>query len=321
MRAHLTSVSAVALGLALLTTPAHAQEPVEPDQGDAAAAPAADRAPDPTDAGQGQLGIDAPGVITDPAADARDDRLIADGTAAPESGDQLGEILRDIGVAEVGNFVGAFARGGTEDGRSVAMFIGPDDLAADDARAFTFEEYVEIQERLREGGLVNMRQVASWNVMRGRLDERAVLALGVRDPATIRAEMGMSDTAEEDGTLRDELADLDISETEVVEVTLLSGEAVGGYTVFLVVGPEGYRADDASPDTEMLSERLEQAGLQDVTIEGVTAVRGSVDDHAYLAIPASPFVADEVERANADAARPADAPAGQAAEEDEAQDR
>jgi hypothetical protein len=299
MRVLLTGVSTLALGTAL-ALPVYAEEPAATDHDARTAATATpETAPEDAELGERQLGIDAPAVITDPAADARDDQLVADGTATAAGPDQLHDILSDIGAEEISTFVGALARARDEDGRTLVMFVGPEDLAAEDAGDFTFEHYAEVQERLEASGLEDVRQVSTWDVMKGRLDGHALFAVGVRDLGTIRAEMAIADPSDADDTRGVTLTELE-GEAEEIDLVLLRGEAAGGYTIFLVIGPDGFEADaelDAEP--EDLSERLEQAGLTGAHLlrESMQAARVELDDHSVLAFAAAPLAEeDEAER-------------------------
>lgn len=300
MQSTFTCVSALALGLAL-AAPAGAQQQTDVSEADQApAAPdAAVREPDATDPGEGQLGIDAPVVITDPTADAIDDEFIADDTAAVEGANQLREILGQIGAEEVGTLVGSFSRTRTEEGRTIAMFIGPDDLAAEDAGAFTFEHYAELQERLGDV-FEDLRQVAAWNVKQGRLDRHSVLALSARDPMAIRDEFRGTDAAEGDfDALGGALSEAGVESVEEIDLALFHGEAAGGRQIFLIVGPDGFQADGSlDVEGEDLLERLEEAGLSDARQieDGARAARGELDGRALLALSASVlFAHDELE--------------------------
>lgn len=88
---------------------------------------------------------------------------------------EIEQRLGQAGVRDVGTFEGHAFRGRTEEGGTLMMIFGPDDFAAGETVEIDSDG---ILERLREAGLQEAEALDEAVMVRGTINEHAVIALG-----------------------------------------------------------------------------------------------------------------------------------------------
>jgi hypothetical protein len=275
-------VSLIALGLAM-GGPALAQQPAQPggpgqEPGAAAQQPAQPGGPGQqpgatTGPGQpGQLG--APG--SGPERDALQQRV-----GFEDFMDKLGE----IGIEDRELFAGTYVRSKTDEGHPMILLIGPSDFEAGEVAELSAEDFDDLRSQLTEAGFEDVQRDHEWLVIQGTLDGHYVLA--GTGSADWRGEMDAAAGDIDLDAVKDKLGEIGVEDREELEGKLIRARAEDGGVMFVLVGPEGFAGgEEIDFDADELRDRFEEAGLTDAQVinEDLYLVRGSLDDHAVLAL-------------------------------------
>lgn len=197
--------------------------------------------------------------------------------------DAFAQLLDEIGIEERERLHAVVARGTTFGDRPFLVVAAPQGFTADEEPDLAF---TQLRERFQEGDFRAVQEI-ELNLARGRYEDAHVLALG-GDGYWEGAPLPVYGEIERD-TLEQALADLGIEDVRTLEAPVLRARTQDGGTVMMVCG-DGDFMQAVEVDVEALAGRVADADLRDVqAMEDVYVMRGTLQDHAILAIVGMPL--------------------------------
>jgi hypothetical protein len=210
---------------------------------------------------------------------------------APRAGaGEVRDILGKINIEERQEFNGRLVRAHSPEGHHVLLIVGPENMEGGKDLADFNQDKVRGQ--LTQAGFQSIEFVDDLAAVRGKLDDKAILALtaerGWRG-ATGPAKSGTPNLER----LTEQLEKAGLSEAKEFEGKLVHARTAAGQTLFVLVGPEGFRGDSVELSAGELS-KFQQRGFQNARIaENVEMVRGKWSDMSVIALTGAGLVADE----------------------------
>jgi len=210
---------------------------------------------------------------------------------APRAGaSEVRDILGKINIEERQEFNGRLVRAHSPEGHPVLLVVGPENMEGGKDLADFNQDKVRGQ--LTQAGFKSIEFVDDLVGVRGKLDDKAILALTAERGWRGATGAAQSSTPNLD-RLTEQLEKAGLSEAKAFEGKLVHARTSAGQTLFVLVGPEGFRGDSVDFSAAELS-KFQQRGFQNARIaEDVEMVRGKWSDMSVIALTGAGITADE----------------------------
>jgi len=210
---------------------------------------------------------------------------------APRAGTgEIKDILGNIDIEERKEFKGRLARAHSPEGHPVLLIVGPENMEGDKDLADFNQDKVRGQ--LTQAGFQRIEFVDDLAGVRGKLDDKAILALTAE-----RGWRGVTGSAQSSAPnldrLTEQLEKAGLSEASEFEGKLVHARTSAGQTLFVLVGPEGFSGDSVELSASELS-NFQKHGFENARMaEDVEMVRGKWSDMDVIALTGAGITADE----------------------------